>query len=300
MIYTVTFNPSLDYVVTMENLKVGDINRADTETIYPGGKGVNVALVLGNLGIEAKMLGFIAGFTGHEIERLARKYGGDCDFITLDNGYSRINMKISADTETAVNGNGPSISQEKLHLLIQQIEGLQQGDTLVLAGSIPSDIPNDIYENILQRLAGRPIRTVVDATGPLLRNVLKYKPFLIKPNQDELGELFGLTLETEQEIIHYAQELQQEGAQNVLVSLGSKGALLAAEDKQIYRQAPPPGKLVNSVGAGDSMVAGFLAGYAKKGDIKEALRLGVCTGSASAFHDWLATKQDVTAALLTL
>jgi len=300
MIYTVTFNPSLDYVVTMDKLNLGNINRAETETIYPGGKGINVALVLGNLGIPAKMLGFIAGFTGQEIERLSRLYGGNCDFIKLDTGYSRINMKISADTETAVNGQGPSIPSEKLQRLMQQIDELHAGDILVLAGSIPADIPDDMYEQILQRLETRSIRTVVDATGELLRNVLKYKPFLIKPNQDELGEIFQVTLTTDEEIIYYAQRLQTEGAKNVLVSLGSKGALLIGENGTIYRQASPPGRLVNSVGAGDSMVAGFIAGYLHNGNVEEALRLGVCTGSASAFKNWLATKHDVSQVLLTL
>lgn len=300
MIYTVTFNPSLDYVVALPELVVGGINRADRETIYPGGKGVNVALVLGNLGIPAKMLGFIAGFTGREIERLAKAHGGDCDFISLDEGCSRINLKISAREETAVNGQGPDISASKLELLLQQIDGLQEDDVLVLAGSIPSVLPDDIYEQILQRLAGRSVRTVVDATGDLLKNVLKYRPFLIKPNQFELGELFGVELHSDEEIAAYAEKLQALGARNVLVSLGGDGALLLAEDGKAYRQASPKGEMVNTVGAGDSMVAGFLAGYMDKEDVVEALRLGVCTGSASAFHDWLATKDEIRKVLASL
>lgn len=294
MIYTVTFNPSLDYVVQMDHLDIGDINRAEAETIYPGGKGINVALVLDNLGIPAKMLGFMAGFTGREIERLAKEHGGDCDFITLEEGYSRINMKISAIEETAVNGLGPHIPPEKLQQLVGQIDGLCPGDVLVLAGSIPADIPTDIYEQLLQRLAGKSVRTVVDATGELLLKVLKYHPFFVKPNQFELGELFGRELATEEEIISCAQRVQALGAQNVLVSLGGDGALLVAADGQVYRQASPQGKLVNSVGAGDSLVAGFLAGYAgSQGNLQEALRLGVCAGSASAFHPWLATKKEI-------
>ena len=301
MIFTVTFNPSLDYVVQMKKLIVGDINRSEKEMIYPGGKGINVALVLGNLGIPAKMLGFIAGFTGSEIERLIRVHGGNSSFVQLDEGYSRINMKISAAEETAVNGAGPQIPAEKLQSLLGQIDSLGPNDTLVLAGSIPTDLPNDIYEQILRRIDGRGIKTVVDATGDLLLNVLKYRPFLIKPNQDELGELFHVHLETDGEITAHAQRLQAMGAQNVLVSLGGQGAILVATDGSVYRQLPPKGTLVNSVGAGDSMVAGFLAGYAgSDGDMKAALRMGICAGSASAFRDWLATKQDIMDVLATL
>jgi 1-phosphofructokinase len=300
LIYTVTFNPSLDYVVTLSALDIGGINRAEEEHVYPGGKGVNVALVLGNLGIPAKMLGFITGFTGLEIERLARAHGGDCDFITLDKGNSRINVKISAERETAVNGQGPSIPAAKLVELLQQIDQLRDGDTLVLAGSIPADVPDDIYERILQRLERRSIKTVVDATGSLLLNVLKYKPFLIKPNQDELGDLFDIDICSRDEIVEYGQRLQELGARNVLVSLGGDGAILIAEDGKVYSQTPPKGVLVNSVGAGDSMVAGFLAGYEERGNLEEALRMGICAGSASAFQHWLATKQDILKILISL
>lgn len=294
MIYTVTFNPSLDYVVQMKEFKAGDINRAEKEMIYPGGKGINVALVLGNLHIPVKMLGFIAGFTGREIERLAVACGSDCDFITLDHGYSRINMKVSATDETAVNGMGPDIPEDKLQELMQQIEGLADGDTLVLAGSIPMAIPDDIYEKILRRLEGRPVRVVVDATGDLLKNVIKYRPFLIKPNNFELGELFGKELTTDEDIAACARELQHMGARNVLVSLGGDGALLLGEDGKVYRMQSPEGKLVNSVGAGDSMVAGFLAGFESSGgNLQEALKMGISAGSASAFHDWLATEEDI-------
>lgn len=294
MIYTVTFNPSLDYVVQMQQFTAGDINRAEKERIYPGGKGINVSLVLGNLHIPSKMLGFIAGFTGKEIERLAKKNGGDCDFIALEDGYSRINLKVSAKEETAVNGMGPHIPEDKLQALLTQIDTLKPDDTLVLAGSIPTDIPDDIYEQILKRLQDRGIRVVVDATGDLLKNVIKYKPFLIKPNNFELGELFNLELHTDEEITVCAKQLQAMGARNVLVSLGGDGALLLGEDGKVYRRKSPEGKLVNSVGAGDSMVAGFLAGYeASKGDLAEALKMGISAGSASAFHDWLATEADI-------
>lgn len=294
MIYTVTFNPSLDYVVHMQQFTAGDINRAEREMIYPGGKGINVSLVLGNLKIPSKMLGFIAGFTGSEIERLAKKNGGDCDFIQLDDGYSRINLKVSAQEETAVNGMGPHIPANKLAALLVQIDALKEGDTLVLAGSIPSDIPDDIYEQILKRLQGQGIRVVVDATGDLLKNVIKYQPFLIKPNNFELGELFNLELHTDEEIIVCAKQLQSMGARNVLVSLGGDGALLLGEDGKVYRMKSPKGTLVNSVGAGDSMVAGFLAGYeASKGDLNMALKMGISAGSASAFHEWLATEENI-------
>lgn len=294
MIYTVTFNPSLDYVVHMKKFIAGDINRAEKEMIYPGGKGINVALVLENLHIPAKALGFVAGFTGREIERLSRKHGVDCDFIPLDEGYSRINMKISADDETAVNGTGPHIPPDKIEALLDQINHIQDGDTLVLAGSIPSDIPDNIYEQILKHFEGRDIKTVVDATGDLLKNVIKYKPFLIKPNNFELGELFSAVLHSDEEIKVCAKQLRSMGARNVLVSLGGDGALLIGEDGKTYRMASAQGHLVNSVGAGDSMVAGFLAGYQTSGgDLQEALKMGVSAGSASAFHDWLATEDNI-------
>lgn len=294
MIYTVTFNPSLDYVVHMDEFRSGAINRAEKETIYPGGKGINVALVLGNLHVPARMLGFMAGFTGQEIERLCIKNGGDCDFIRLENGYSRINLKISAAEETAVNGMGPAIPQDKLDELMEQIDALDEGDTLVLAGSIPAALPGDMYEQILKRIRNRMIRTVVDATGDLLRRVIPYRPFLIKPNQDELGELFSVVLHRDEEIVTCARRLQSLGARNVLVSLGGDGALLLGEDGRVYRRKSPEGRLVNSVGAGDSMVAGFLAGYeASDGNLEEALKMGISAGSATAFKDWLATEQDI-------
>ncbi len=301
LIYTVTFNPSLDYVVYMKEFAAGAINRAEQEMIYPGGKGINVSLVLGHLGVPTKMFGFVAGFTGQEIERLAKEHGGDCDFIHLDAGWSRINLKVSAADETAVNGMGPHIPEDKLNALLAQIDALQEGDTLVLAGNIPSDIPNDIYENILKRLDGKGILTVVDATGDLLKNVIKYKPFLIKPNIEELGELFHVTLRTDEEVTISAKQLQAMGARNVLVSLGGDGALLISEDGAVHRMKAPKGTLVNSVGAGDSMVAGFLAGYASShGDVEEALKMGVSAGSASAFHEWLATNEQIQAIYDTL
>lgn len=296
MIYTVTFNPSLDYVVYMDRFVSGDINRAKWEMIYPGGKGINVALVLERLKIPAQMLGFTAGFTGKEIERLVKKYGGACNFVHLNEGYSRINLKINARDETAVNGAGPYIPPEKMQMLMQQIDTISAEDILVLAGSIPADIPDDIYEQILKRLEHKNIKIVVDAAGNLLKRAITYKPFLIKPNHLELGELFGVELHTEAEITRYARRLQAMGARNVLVSRGREGALLASEDGQIYCMSAPNGTLINSVGAGDSMVAGFLAGFmASHGDWREALKLGVCAGSASAFHEWLAVNDEIMA-----
>jgi 1-phosphofructokinase len=296
LIYTVTFNPSLDYVIHMTRFEPGAINRSETEHLYPGGKGINVALVLSHLGVPARMLGFTAGFTGREIERLCRLHGGDCDFVHLPDGNSRINVKISAAEETAVNGLGPSIPAEMLQRLRAQIDTLGPTDTLVLAGSIPASLSPDIYKDLLAQTAPRGVRAVVDATGDLLRNVLPYHPFLIKPNREELGELFGKNLQEDEELLSCAKILQQEGARHILVSLGGDGALLVTEDGQVLRRSSPQGTLVNSVGAGDSMVAGFLAGFDRSGgDPAQALEWGILAGSATAFHDWLATKEDIEA-----
>ncbi len=294
LIYTVTFNPSLDYVIHLPRFVPGAINRSGTEHLYPGGKGINVALVLGRLGVPAKMLGFTAGFTGREIERLCRLHGGDCAFLPLPDGNSRINVKISAAEETAVNGLGPAIPAGMLRRLQTQIDALGPRDTLVLAGSIPASLSQDIYKDLLAQTAPKGVRGVVDATGGLLRMVLPYRPFLIKPNREELGELFGKNLEGEDGLLACARILQREGARNILVSLGGDGALLLTEEGQVLRRGAPTGTLVNSVGAGDSMVAGFLAGYdGSGGDYIRALELGLLAGSATAFHDWLATKQDI-------
>ena len=294
MIYTVTFNPSLDYVVQVDDFAVGEINRTRTESIYPGGKGINVSLVLQNLGLSSVALGFTAGFSGAEIERLLQEAGCRCDFIAVKEGYSRINTKIISGAETALNGQGPQLSEAELAALFNKLRRLTQDDVLVLAGSIPASLPDNIYEQILELLQPVGTRVVVDATGDLLLKVLKYRPFLIKPNHEELGEFFGRgPLLTEEEILAAAQKLQQQGARNVLVSRGANGALLLDENGKLHKQASPKGTLVNSVGAGDSMVAGFLAGYLQTQDYDEALRLGVAAGSASAFKAWLATREDV-------
>lgn len=293
MIYTVTFNPSLDYIINMENLKLGETNRSLDEMILSGGKGINVSTVLKNLGYDNIALGFIAGFTGKEIENGAKQFGINTDFIKLKNGLSRINVKIKADLETEINSAGPSIDKEELELLYEKLNNLKEDDILVLAGSVPYSLPQDIYEKIMEMLHSKGIKIVVDATKDLLLNVLKYNPFLIKPNNHELGEMFGIEIKTEDEIIEYAKKLQDMGARNVLISRAGDGAIMIAETGEIYKSPAPKGKVINSVGAGDSMVAGFIAGYLKNKNYEEAFKTGVAAGSASAFSKYLATKEEV-------
>lgn len=293
MIYTITFNPALDYIVEVDDFKDGEVNRSCYEEIYAGGKGINVSIVLNNLGIKNKALGFIAGFTGDEIERRVREIGCDTDFIKLSDGMSRINVKLKSKKESEINGQGPRITDEALENMFQRIQDLKEGDILVLAGSIPTTLPKDIYENIMARIEEKKVKTIVDATGKLLLNVLKYKPFLIKPNHHELGELFGLELKESEEIIRYAKKLQHMGARNVLISMAGDGAIMVTEEGTVIESNVPKGKLVNSVGAGDSMVGGFIAGYLKDNNFEEAFKMGIATGSASAFSKVLATKEKV-------
>ena len=295
MIYTVTFHPSLDYVIQVDKLVPGEINRTTHEAVYPGGKGNNVSVILSNLGHSSKALGFTAGFTGEALENMLKEFGCDTAFIRLPEGSTRINVKINAGEETEINGQGPVITEEAQQALFEQLDALKKEDILVLAGSIPNTLPSDIYERILEHLQGRGIHFVVDATKELLLKVLKYHPFLIKPNNHELGEMFGVTLKTRDEIVTYAKKLQEMGAENVLVSMAGDGAILLTEDGIIYKAKPPKGKVLNSVGAGDSMVAGFLTGYLNTGEYEKAFRLGVVTGSATAFQYWLATKEDIVA-----
>lgn len=295
MIYTVTFNPSLDYVIQVDKLVPGEISRTTHEAVYPGGKGNNVSVILSNLGHSSKALGFTAGFTGEALENMLKEFGCDTAFIRLPEGSTRINVKINAGEETEINGQGPVITEEAQQALFEQLDALKKEDILVLAGSIPNTLPSDIYERILEHLQGRGIHFVVDATKDLLLKVLKYHPFLIKPNNHELGEMFGVTLKTRDEIVAYAKKLQEMGAENVLVSMAGDGAILLTEDGIIYKAKPPKGKVLNSVGAGDSMVAGFLTGYLNTGEYEKAFRLGVVTGSATAFQYWLATKEDIVA-----
>lgn len=293
MIYTVTFNPSLDYIVTVDNLKLGAVNRTSREIMNPGGKGINVSLVLHNLGYDSTALGFQAGFTGREIVRLMDEKQIRSDFIEAGEGLSRINVKVRSDDETEINGMGPGIGDADIDKLYKQLDDLKNGDMLVLAGSIPSVMPKTMYRDIMRHLSGRDIRIAVDATKDLLMNVLEYRPFLIKPNNHELGEIYGAELNTRDEVIPYARKLQEEGARNVLISMAGEGAVLLTEDGQEYQSEAPKGKVKNSVGAGDSMVAGFIAGYLASGDYEQAFYMGVCTGSASAFSEGMATKEAV-------
>ena len=301
MIYTVTFNPSIDYIVRLEQFMPGEINRVNYEQILPGGKGINVSIVLKNLGHDSTALGFLASFTGVAMQQMLHTFGVTDDFVRLDDGFSRINVKIKAERETEINGQGPVITQEAQRALFEKLDRLTHGDTLVLAGSIPNTLPDDMYERIMEHLAGRGIRIVVDATKNLLRRVLKYRPFLIKPNNHELGEMFGIELKTDDDIIFHAKKLQEEGATNVLISMAGDGAILLTSEGVFYRSAAPKGTLVNSVGAGDSMVAGFLAGFMESdGDYERAFYMGVATGSASAFSKNLATREEALALLKTI
>lgn len=287
MVYTVTFNPAVDYIVHTKSLVAGATNRSDSEEIYFGGKGINVSIVLSELGIRSRALGFVAGFTGDAIEKGVAAKGIDADFVHLPEGFSRINVKIKSGEETELNGQGPKITDSAISELFKKLDGLKEGDTLVLAGSIPSSLPSDIYERILERLSGRNIRAVVDATKDLLVNVLKYKPFLIKPNNFELGEIFNVELKTTEDIVKYAGKLREMGAQNVLISMAGDGAVLLDENGRTHVCGVCRGTVRNSVGAGDSMVAGFIAGC-EKGDYDYALKLGTASGGATAFSDGLA------------
>ncbi len=292
MIYTVTFNPAIDYVVRVGKMIPGGVNRADSEEMYFGGKGINVSLVLSELGLKSRALGFAAGFTGSAIEQGISERGVETDFVHLDRGCSRINVKIKCpDLETELNGQGPEIPDAALEQLFSKLDALRDGDTLVLAGSIPNSLPSDIYERILARINRKNIRCVVDATKELLLNVLKYKPFLIKPNNHELGEMFGTELKTEDEIVEYAKRLRDMGAVNVLISMAGDGAILVDEHGEVHRCGVCKGTVRNSVGAGDSMVAGFIAGCEK--GYGYALKLGTASGGATAFSDGLAERDKI-------
>ena len=293
MVYTVTFNPSLDYIVTVDDLKLGLTNRTSSELILPGGKGINVSTVLSNLGVDNTALYFAAGFVGDAITRRINALGINADYISVDGGNSRINVKIKNIDGTEINGAGPDISKENLKELMDKLELLDDGDILVLAGSIPSSIPASIYADIMESLSDKDIDIVVDASKDLLLNVLKYKPFLIKPNNHELGEIFDKKLDSRETVIPYAKELQKMGAKNILVSLAGKGAVLVSEDGFVYESEAPKGRLVNAVGAGDSMVAGFIAGWFENKDMEYAFKMGIAAGSASAFSEFLATKEEI-------
>lgn len=300
MIYTITFNPALDYIMVVPSCRNGEVNRTESEKIMAGGKGINVSIVLNNMGVENTALGFISGFTGGAIENILADMKCKTDFIKLDNGFSRINVKIKSDTETEINGQGPDISDNAVKELYKKLDGLKDGDTLVLAGSIPSSLSDSIYCEIMDYLKDKKLNIVVDATKDLLVNVLKYKPFLVKPNNHEIGEIFGVELKTRNEVVPYAKKMQEMGARNVLVSMAGEGAVFVGENGEVYESEAPKGKLVNSTGAGDSMVAGFLAGHMEKQDFMYALKMGLSAGSASAFSENLATKEEILNILKTI
>ena len=293
MIYTITMNPSLDYFVTVEHLELGKTNRAASEHMLPGGKGLNVSAMLKNLGIDSTALGFAAGFVGKEIIKRIENQGIHNGLILLEEGNSRINMKIKNLEGTEINGIGPKIPEKELDKLLERVQQLKQGDFLVLSGSIPAGVPNDIYAKIMSMAARNGVEVIVDATGPLLQETLPYHPFLIKPNHHELGDLFGVEMKERSELMLYARKLQEEGARNVFVSMASKGAVLLSEDGQVFEMDAPKGLVKNSVGAGDSMVAGFLAGWLERRDYEFAFKVGVCAGSASTFSEELATRREV-------
>ena len=293
VIYTVTFNPSLDYIVSVKDFRPGMTNRTSSELMLAGGKGINVSIVLGNLGIKSTALGFIAGFTGDEIVRRLHNGGINSEFIKINDGISRINIKLKSIDGTEINGQGPHIDSSHIEQLMNRLRRLESGDVLVLAGSIPAGISDNIYKDIMDMLKDKGVQIVVDATSRLLTNVLEYKPFFIKPNQHELGDIFNVTLNTQEEVIPYALKLKKMGAVNVCVSMGGKGAILVADDGNVYKAKAPDGILKNSVGAGDSLVAGFLSGWIEKKDYEYAFRKGVATGSASAFSERLATGGEI-------
>ena len=301
MVYTVTFNPAIDYVVRMDGeLLPGMTNRSASEEYYFGGKGINVSIVLAELDVKSTALGFTAGFTGRAIEEGVREKGIDADFIRLKEGNSRINVKLKGTEETEINAQGPKIDEASQKELFDKLSKLVEGDVLVLAGSIPNSLPDDVYEKILSMLDGKGIQFVVDATKDLLTNVLKYHPFLIKPNNFELGEIVGKVLTNDDEIYEGALKLQEMGARNVLISMAGDGAMLVDENGERYRIGVPKGQVRNSVGAGDSMVAGFVAGYMKTKNYETALKMGTAAGSATAFSDDLAKKADIEALYKTL
>ncbi len=300
MVYTITFNPSLDYFVGTDNFRLGYTNRTTSELMLPGGKGLNVSTVLSSLGIPNTAIYFSAGFVGQEITRLIRESGINTEEIRLTEGCSRINVKFKSVEGTEINAAGPSIPEEAINELWTKVDNIKNNDTLVLAGSIPASMPETMYSDIIERLEGRGIRVVVDASGKLLLNVLKYKPFLVKPNLDELGELFGVEIKTKEAAITYAKQLLDMGAENVIVSMAGDGAFYISGDREVLWMDAPKGTLVNGVGAGDSMVAGFIAGYLETGDPRYAFKLGVSAGSASAFSEHFPTKDQILAIFDTL
>ncbi|MDY2734964.1 1-phosphofructokinase, partial [Intestinibacter sp.] len=293
MIYTVTLNPSIDYVIKVDNLANGQVNRVSEEHVYPGGKGINVTRILKSLDNDNIALGFVSGFTGDYIVNSLKNLNLKSNFIKVKEGFTRINVKIKSNEETEINGQGPQISEEELNQFYGIIDKLVDGDILILSGSIPSCLDEKLYEKIMERVNSKNIKVVVDATKNLLLNVLKYKPFLIKPNNHELAEMFDVELKSTEDVIFYARKLKEMGAQNVLISMGGDGALLVSENDEVFISSVAKGEVVNSVGAGDSMVAGFVSGYLKTNSYEEALRLGAASGGATAFSSDLATREFI-------
>ena len=293
MIYTVTLNPSIDYVIKVDKLTTGNINRVNEEHVYPGGKGINVTRILKSLDNDNIALGFVSGFTGDYIINSLQELNLKSDFIKVKEGFTRINVKVKSEEETEINGQGPKISEEELNQFYKVIDKLVDGDILILSGSIPSCLDERLYESIMKKVEDRDIKVIVDATKNLLLNVLKYKPFLIKPNNHELAEMFNVELNSTEDVVFYARKLKEMGAQNVLISMGKEGALLVTENDEVFASSVAKGEVVNSVGAGDSMVAGFIAGYLKSNSYEEALRLGAASGGATAFSSDLATREFI-------
>lgn len=293
MIYTVTFNPSLDYIVSVEDFKLGLTNRTSSELLLPGGKGINVSIVLKNLGIDNTALGFVAGFTGEEVVKRLEKLGVKNGFLEIPEGFTRINVKLKSIDGTEINGQGPYIGEDKMEKLLMKLDELGEKDVLFLSGSIPTSMPDDTYQKIMERLKDKGVLISVDATQELLLKVLPYHPFLIKPNNHELGEIFGVELRTRESVVPYGKKLQEMGAENVLISMAGEGAVLIASDGQVYDAPAPKGILKNGVGAGDSMVAGFMAGWLERKEYRHAFHMGVAAGSASAFSEQLAVKEEI-------
>lgn len=293
MVYTVTFNPAMDYVMQVKNMNEKDINRSEEETMFYGGKGINVSSVLTQLDIENTATGFLAGFTGSELERMLRTDNINTDFVHLKTGFTRINVKIKSEKELDINAHGPDISEQDIDEFLNKLKKIKSGDYLVLAGSVPPSLSDDIYEKILEHFTDKDINVVVDTTGNLLKNILKYKPFLIKPNHHELGEIFSVDINSTQDVIRYAKKLQEMGAKNVLVSRAKDGATLIDENGNVISVTNAPGKIVSSVGCGDSMVAGFIAGYIESKDYEKALRLGAVCANATAFSSSIAKKKEI-------
>lgn len=293
MIYTVTFNPSLDYILDLSELNMNHVNRTSAERILPGGKGINVSIVLHNLGVDNKAICFTSGFTGDALKTLLQQRNMNADFINISQGLTRINVKLRSGGETEINGQGPEIKSEDIAELYEKLGYLDEEDYLVLAGSLPDTMSKSTYMDIMQMLQYNNSKIIVDATGELLLNVLPYKPFLIKPNNHELGNLFGVEVNTREDAVKYAKKLIEKGARNVLVSMSASGAVMVTEDGDVYEADAPQGEVKNSVGAGDAMLAGFLAGYIKYEDFDKAFKLGICAGSASAFSEEMATRDEV-------